>query len=509
MKEQTANIPYDETNDLPTSYTDVDGNVTSYTHNTTTRNLLTTTLPSGITTTLNYDLGYKGHPNSQTITGGGLNIYTSQTMLDGGNFAYSSTNALGETSYVYYNIYDPDYTGSADHILPNPLTAYPYVTGTSSGADGYTDPTPSNNRLTGQPYAIKDEAGNLKIYDYTADEYLAGVSQGALAVDYTYANGRLNSIQNDEALYQFTYNAYGALTGVTAGDQTLVSNTYAANNGKLLSSSYSGTTVSYSYDELEQLSKKQYTNGDTVTYKYDGNGDLVRRSQANGLSWDYVYDNAGTLVGAANSEGFLAKYKYDAGGRITVQAYAQDDDARTIGYVYNKDGQIERIQVNGGSTAQNCLNTYDALGRLSKKQWTQGSQQLFTSYTYKAGSGGTNATSAQVETILYGTGTDTVTGGWRFQYDEVGNITAVEQRSTSATWTGVVWYYYDVNVDRYVASQAKSFVKSIATGKQVSKAVTYTFKMTKTILNKASIHSAKKVIQTSAISFATSYVMTR
>ena len=401
----------------------MDGNETTYSYNTATRNLLSTTAPSGIVTTLNYDSGYGATPNSQTISGGNLSIKTSQEMKDGGNFAYSTTDALGKTSYVYYNIYDPDYTDRYDRILPDPRTAYPYVGEgeISSGAEGYIDPNPANNLLTGQIFAAVDANGNTTLYSYTEDDYLESVTNGQASVEYDYDTaGRLKTITNGDAVYSFDYNAFGATKNISVGGIDISTNNYREGNGKLLSTVFAGTTLNYTYDALNRVSQKSYSGGDTVSYKYDGNGNLVQRSQANGVEWDFVYDNAGTLVGAARDDIYQAKYKYDAAGRLTALMCTADGQNRYTGFAYNKYEQATNVKITGSSAEINEANTFDALGRLTEKRWTKGSDQAFAEYTYKAGTAA-NSTSTQLDTVEFGSGT-TTTAGRQYEYDNAGNI---------------------------------------------------------------------------------------
>jgi len=52
-------------------------------------------------------------------------------------------------------------------------------------------------------------------------------------VRYTYTNKRLTGINTDTTAYTLSYDAFGNMTQVKAGDKILASYTYAAGNGKL------------------------------------------------------------------------------------------------------------------------------------------------------------------------------------------------------------------------------------------------------------------------------------
>ena len=208
----------------------------------------------------------------------------------------------------------------------------------SSGADGYTDPNPTNNRLTRQIFATVDAKGNTTIYSYTDAHELESVSNGLSSVSYTYndATGQLSSIANGDAVYNFTYNDYGATESIKAGSTDIAVNTYRPGNGKLLSTQFAGTTLSYTYNALDQVTQKSYTNCDTIQYKYDGNGNLVQRSQNGGVTWNFFYDNAGMLVGSSKDNNFWANYRYDAAGRMLAFLRVADGHTRRTAFVYKE-----------------------------------------------------------------------------------------------------------------------------------------------------------------------------
>lgn len=67
----------------------------------------------------------------------------------------------------------------------------------------------------------------------------------------------------------------------------------------------------------------------------------------------------------------------------------------------------------------------------------------------------------------------------------------------------------DLHSNKYVASQYKNFAKTIKAGKSIFKATRYTFKMTKTIVNRASIQAIKRVSLSSTASFASKWFIKR
>ena len=69
----------------------------------------------------------------------------------------------------------------------------------------------------------------------------------------------LDSITTESTTYDFTYDAFGNTTSVKAGNSTLASYTYNANNGKLSILTYgNGVKVKYLYDVLDRIEGIQY-----------------------------------------------------------------------------------------------------------------------------------------------------------------------------------------------------------------------------------------------------------
>ena len=99
---------------------------------------------------------------------------------------------------------------------------------------------------------------------------------------YTYDTlNRLDTIVTGSTTYDFAYDVYGNATSVMAGNSTLASYTYNANNGKLNILTYgNGLKVKYLYDSLDKIEEIQYNVGtggafETVySYVYNSKGQL-------------------------------------------------------------------------------------------------------------------------------------------------------------------------------------------------------------------------------------------
>ena len=102
-------------------------------------------------------------------------------------------------------------------------------------------------------------------------------------VTYTYNdNGQLTSIKSpgDSPTYNFAYDKWGNNTEVKVGSQTLVENTYAANNGLLEKQTYgNGFVVGHKYDTLDRETSRSYNGATKFYWAYNADGNLARYTE--------------------------------------------------------------------------------------------------------------------------------------------------------------------------------------------------------------------------------------
>ncbi|GEM_PF-2594638 len=230
-------------------------------------------------------------------------------------------------------------------------------------AGGTTDSTfDALNRLTYRKYT---ESGTVQlsvtqVYDADSrltEEWRYGTSYSLVArTSFTYdAASRLTNLQhrdssgNNLANYTYTYDAQSRLT-------TEVRN---------------GTTVTYTYDNTDQL-----TADGTATFTYDANGNRNNGSYTTGTgnrmtsdgTWTYTYDNEGNEI--KKSKGASAEtwtYVYDEKNElVTVQHSATDGGAvdKQVDFKYDVFGnRIEKSYDDDGAGPHSAIVTrfaYDA-----------------------------------------------------------------------------------------------------------------------------------------------------
>jgi RHS repeat-associated protein len=204
-------------------------------------------------------------------------------------------------------------------------------------------------------------------------------------------------------------------------------------------------TITYTYDELNRLTNKTYTNnntqvtttstydelgnktqetdekGKTITYKYTKNNKLKQVTDKKGNTITYQYDKALNRTKQTNQKGQQITYKYDALGRV-VQTINTDDII---------------IQTKKYDQKGNLITTTDALGNE-------------TTYTYDLGNRLTTITDPETKQAnkqyttkithnIYGqkiTITNALNQTTKYKYDTIGQLIAVTNESGVTTTYG-------------------------------------------------------------------------
>lgn len=258
---------------------------------------------------------------------------------------------------------------------------------------------------------------------------------------YTYSSGNLSSVQrtnsaNASQTYSFTYDAFGNMTSLKVGSQTLATYTYGSGNGLLMSQTYAnGDSVSFTYDNLGRTKTATYSDGRVLTYTYNGEGSLHSVTETNGnstVTYLYTYDSIGRLISSEQKEGtsttLRTNQNYNEYNQLTKQGWQMGSTAYSETYTYNSaDGSLNTMTTGVGNT---LTMGYDGLRRLS----TVTGGPFNRSYTYRDIS--STATTMQVSQLSYPNLGSGVSFG--YTYDNLGNISSYTAPGKSA-----VTYTYD------------------------------------------------------------------
>ncbi|MBP1920886.1 RHS repeat-associated core domain-containing protein [Youngiibacter multivorans] len=221
---------------------------------------------------------------------------------------------------------------------------------TASGAyaDTITDSSGNSvsyayNESKGTLTSGTDPKGKTATYSYDSNtDALTGVSKtvdGSVVTNgYTYENDSLKTIAHNGFSYTFGYDALGNSTTVSAGSQTLITNSFDLRTGRLLESTYgNGHKVATDYDNLDRVATYKVWNSATGQYEvkfrygYDASGNLgYLEDVVNSASYRYVYDLADRLVKISGSDGSSLTNGFDINNNVS-------GITETFGSVNNQD----------------------------------------------------------------------------------------------------------------------------------------------------------------------------
>lgn len=384
---RTTSFVYDTTNNNVTQVTQLSGTPNAVTTTTTYESafnqVATVTDPLNHTTTFNYD----SNGNLVAVTDP-LSQETSFTYNAAGQ-PLTTTDALSHTTSFSYD--------SGDLVsITDPLSRS--VTRFLDGAGRLVTVTNPLGQSTRNDYdalneitKVTDAAGNATTFSYDGNGNLLSVTDAnSHATTYTYDTmdrllTRTDPLSNSES---YQYDAAGNLIQFTDRRGKIATSSYDSLNRKVLAGfgTVPGTpptydsTISYSYDAGNRLSRAVDSVTGTITHTYDSFDRLIAEQSPQGTV-SYTYDAAGrkTQMTVAGQAG--VNYAYDNGNRITqiVQgsttvSFGYDSGNRrtsltlpngiVMSYSYDNGSQLTGITyTNGGTTLGTLTYAYDLAGR--------------------------------------------------------------------------------------------------------------------------------------------------
>ena len=422
--ERTVTMSYNTMNDV-TSFTDALGNTTTFSYNGS-GNLISISEPEGVTT-------------ERTVDSRGLTTTATSPMGIKTNFDYNKFGNVIETSIPVLDLVSSIRYDAASRPLSitDPLGRTSYTT--------YN----RNDQVTEE----EDAMGHTTQYDYDPNGNLTTITNakgGVTTLTYDNTTDWLTSMAFAGSTKQYSYNKDGSLNTFTKPDGTRLNYSYDA-LGRVTSDGVN----SYSYDSKLRL-KSISGNGQTLTYNYDGFNRVssVSYSGSSSNTVSYGYDDNDNLTSMTYPGGNKVSYQYDNLDRLTsVKAW----NGKQVSYSYRKDGQLSSISYpNGMRTAF----SYDEAGRMVEKKTTLSNGTVIASYGYELDKNGkiTGQATKEPYDISGPEGKDTEfsynsgnritrAGSVSFTFDSNGNTT--KRGSDSYTW--------DVQ-DRLVSAEGKSYV---------------------------------------------------
>ena len=265
----------------------------------------------------------------------------------------------------------------------------------------------------------------------------------------------------------YTYNADNQPTKIHYSEEGApeVKYEYDADGNRTKMTDGTGTTT-YTYDQLDRLTKTKDGHGDTVSYEYNLDNEPTKITYPNGKSIERTYDKDGRLHTATDWLEHTTTFSYDPDSNLSAttfpsasgeeDTYAYDDadqmsEAKmkkgeevlaSLVYTRNDNEQVTRTESKGLPGEEETNETYDANNRLTKAG--------ATNYKYDPANNptqtGSNTNSYdEADELENGTGisytynkmgertktTPTSDPATTYGYDQAGNLTTVERPKES------------------------------------------------------------------------------
>jgi RHS repeat-associated protein len=491
----------------PTSVTDRNGNVTTYTYDSF-GNIQTVTTPRSVTTTYtwsytNFALGRLTSVQEGTKPATTFTYYEPSGLVNTITRPEPNNGAGTTTTTLTY-----DSLGNVLTIVSPGNDA----TSTNTATLNYTtDGGYSQSAAIGQPLTITDNLSHVthlrydsqgrptSITDAIGNESDLSYNLAGQLITTTYpATGQTGS-GHSHATKAYLYLG-GPLTSVTFYDESntqvrQATRTYGA-EGEFLSASGSTEPVTKTYDALYRIKTLKDANNNTTIYaynsiglvssitapgtevtqftSYDNNGNLLQMIDGNNVTTNYVYNDSQSFLTDVQypaTTSLNVHITYDGYGRRSgmtdgsgTQSYSYGNlnellsttttytglSAKTISYTYYPDGSRESMTTPAGTFDY----SYDAGGRLElmtnpfseTTSWTYKNNNRLESQTLDNGATATYTYNAlgQVTRLLNEIASTTISDFSSISYDGAGNRSSVTASIPGTTsLDGTTSYTYD------------------------------------------------------------------
>jgi RHS repeat-associated protein len=337
---------------------------------------------------------------------------TIQYAYDNANELQSvvQTNAPDATHNTTIFGYDPEgdltsWTDANGHTTQNVFDVFSELTSETFPAGGVSQTRTYDS--AGNVLTLQDFNGKTTTYSYDSLNRLLSRTPDPTLPDaverFTYTpTGRRASMTDASGTTTYTYDSLDRLSSKATPQGTLSYAYDAASNVSSISSSNAnGTSVAYTYDQLNRLStvvdNRLPSGQNTTTYSYDPASNLTRMIYPNGLQFTFAYDPLNRLTGmnagassyaytlgrtgnrltATEQSGRAVAWNYDGIYRLTNESITNDPNSNNGAVAYGLDPVGNRLSIS--STLANILSgtfSYDANDWLSTESYDNNGNTL-------------------------------------------------------------------------------------------------------------------------------------
>ncbi len=403
-----------------TSFTDLNGNTTNTTYDVFWRKLQETR-PDGGTTTYSY-VNYGnpgGYPNGQymgtvTTVASGRTAFHNE-FFDGSGFKFQTVKSGACAGGVFTEVQRDAAGRPWKTSLPHCSGATPaWTTTTYDEMSRVATVTTPDNKTTSYMYGVDANGPFQSVTD----------PNGQQTTRHFNARGKVTSVVDPaHQTTSYQYDALGRLTHITLPNGDVIAQTWDSLGRKTSvmttttvsdTASPAGKAVSYAYDALNRVIRRQPSGETAATYTYDeswsanGKGHLTTRTDAGGTT-KFGYTTTGQVQSATQTldgSGFTQGFAYDLLGRVTTLTYP---DGSSASYTYTNGGEHASVtlSVSGSIAAGATWTGFNAAGKPGAVSFNNG---IATSYGYDvmnhltsltAGTGTPELHSTQLQNLTY------------------------------------------------------------------------------------------------------------
>jgi RHS repeat-associated protein len=387
------------------------------------------------------------------VTGGEPSKYTTTIERDAQGRAVKITDPLGHITRFSYDgdgnrvtIIDPngretktEYNAASEPVkvtLPNGATretGYDAAGQLTSQTDGNKHTTTYARNVLEQITEIADPLLHKTTKSYDAAGNLASITDPT------------------KRTTSFTYNKDNQPTKVTYSDgiTPTVEYEYDKDGNRTSMTDGSGKTT-YTYDQLDRLTKTMDGHGNTLSYEYDLANEQTKITYPNGKTVEHSYDKAGRMASVKDWLGNTTSFGYDPNSNLTTTTFPTGTNEIDHAAYNEADQQTEAKMSKGTETLASLLYTRDSNGQITKtvSKGLPGAETTETGYDVnerlsKAGSiiyeydAANNPTKIGATTNTFNADNQlTEAAGVKYTYDEEGERTKTTPTSGAATTYG-------------------------------------------------------------------------